>query len=46
MAEKNVKIEEIDMEWIQLIIEAKNLGLNKEEIREFLHYHGAKEFLI
>ncbi len=26
----------IDQEWVQLIIEAKNFGLTKEEIRDFL----------
>lgn len=46
MSEQNVKIEGIDMEWLQLIMEAKNLGLEKEEIIEFLHNNGAKEVLI
>ncbi|MBT2688466.1 anti-repressor SinI family protein [Bacillus sp. ISL-47] len=35
----------IDMEWMELILEAKNLGLEKEEIREFLHKNEAKEVL-
>ncbi|MCS0824396.1 anti-repressor SinI family protein [Cytobacillus firmus] len=46
MTEQNVKIEEIDLEWMQLIMEAKNLGLQKEEIREFLHNNRTKEVLI
>ncbi|MCS0790858.1 anti-repressor SinI family protein [Cytobacillus firmus] len=46
MTEQNVKIEGIDLEWLQLIMEAKNLGLQKEEIREFLHNNRAKEVLI
>lgn len=46
LKEQNVKIEEIDLEWLQLIMEAKNLGLQKEEIREFLHNNRAKEVLI
>ena len=46
MAEKNIKVEEIDLEWLQLIMEAKNLGLQKEEIREFLHNNRAKEVLM
>jgi antagonist of SinR len=46
LAEKNIKVEEIDLEWLQLIMEAKNLGLQKEEIREFLHNNRAKEVLM
>lgn len=46
MTEQNVKIEGIDLEWLQLIMEAKNLGLQKEEIREFLHNNKAKELLM
>ncbi|MCC3649347.1 anti-repressor SinI family protein [Cytobacillus oceanisediminis] len=46
MAEQNVKVDEIDLEWLQLIMKARNLGLQKEEIREFLHNNRAKEVLI
>ncbi|KAF0820621.1 MULTISPECIES: anti-repressor SinI family protein [unclassified Cytobacillus] len=46
MAEKNIKVEEVDLEWLQLIMEAKNLGLQKEEIREFLHNNRAQEVLM
>jgi antagonist of SinR len=46
LAEQSVKIEGIDVEWLQLIMEAKNLGLEKEEIRKFLHNNGAKAVLI
>lgn len=31
-----VTLEELDYEWMMLIIEAKKLGLEKEEIRRFL----------
>ena len=27
---------ELDMEWFELILEARNLGINIEEIKEFL----------
>ena len=27
---------ELDIEWLQLIMEAKNIGIKKEEIRQFL----------
>lgn len=30
-------MEELDMEWMKLILEALEMGLNKEEIRDFLH---------
>lgn len=46
LTEQNVKVKGIDLEWLQLIMEAKNLGLQKEEIREFLHNNRAKEVLI
>lgn len=46
LTEQNVKVEGIDLEWLELIMEAKNLGLQKEEIREFLHNNRAKEVLI
>lgn len=33
-------VEELDAEWMKLILEALEMGLNKEEIREFLNYKG------
>ena len=33
--ENNIKTEP-DVEWIQLVLEAKNLGIEKEEIQSFL----------
>mgnify|MGYP000952655472 CR=1 FL=1 len=36
MEEVESKEQQLDLEWIQLIKEAKNLGIEKEEIREFL----------
>lgn len=35
-AKKIDKFEEIDIEWLHLIIEAKKMGLSTQEIREFL----------
>ena len=32
----NLFKEELDAEWIQLISEAKNLGMNLQEVREFI----------
>ncbi|MCQ6275200.1 anti-repressor SinI family protein [Bacillus sp. V3B] len=36
MVEKKEKNKGFDIEWIQLILEAKNLGIKKEEIQTFL----------
>jgi len=38
--------EVIDAEWLALILEAKNMGLSKESVREFLHENELKEVLI
>lgn len=35
--------EVVDAEWIQLIMEAKNMGLDQSEIRAFLQCHLEKE---
>lgn len=29
----------LDKEWVELILEAKQLGMTKEEISNFLHLH-------
>ncbi|MCM3361145.1 anti-repressor SinI family protein [Niallia sp. Sow4_A1] len=36
--------EELDSEWIQLINEAKNIGMNLQEVRAFLR--SEKDYLI
>ena len=36
--------EELDSEWIQLINEAKDTGMNLQEVREFLR--SEKDYLI
>ncbi|WP_083496912.1 anti-repressor SinI family protein [Brevibacillus choshinensis] len=36
MFAKEFGTEEIDYEWKELIVEAKNLGISKEDIRNFL----------
>jgi antagonist of SinR len=35
-------IGELDVEWIQLILEALEMGIDKEDIREFLTEKKAK----
>lgn len=36
--------EKLDSEWIQLIMEAKNMGIDMNEVREFLEKRGEVEF--
>ena len=36
-------IEVMDQEWVQLILEAKQLGIAKEEVREFFINKKVKE---
>jgi hypothetical protein len=36
----------VDHEWVKLILEAKKLGIAKEEIRIFLGGHKANEIVI
>lgn len=40
MIKEKAILEELDTEWMQLILEALELGLKKEEIREFLTNHN------
>lgn len=37
MIKQKEVIEELDIEWMKLIIEALEMGMTKEEIREFLN---------
>lgn len=39
----NGEIEIIDKEWLELILEAKNLGLSLEEVSNFLNGNNQKE---
>lgn len=39
----NGEVEIIDAEWIELILEAKNLGLSLEEVSNFLSGNMLKE---
>jgi XRE family transcriptional regulator, master regulator for biofilm formation len=36
--------EKLDPEWAELILQAKNEGINKEEVRNFLAYESWKYF--
>ncbi|MFD2445085.1 DNA-binding anti-repressor SinI [Bacillus sp. CGMCC 1.16607] len=39
-------LKDLDKEWVQLIMEAKQLGMDLSTIREFLHGNEIKELLI
>jgi DNA-binding transcriptional MerR regulator len=39
-------IDVMDEEWMALILEAKELGITKETIRDFLNQNGVQEFLV
>lgn len=39
MIETREIISGLDIEWMQLILEAKKIGLEKEVVREFLEKH-------
>jgi XRE family transcriptional regulator, master regulator for biofilm formation len=34
----NIQMESLDPEWVELVSQAKELGIHKEDIREFLAY--------
>ncbi len=46
VVEMKVTVREMDTEWLKLIIEAKKMGLKKEEIRDFLVNSGVKEIVL
>lgn len=46
MFKTKVNIKALDYEWIQLILEAKKLGIEKEKIREFLKREGLKKLVL
>jgi hypothetical protein len=37
MAPTLVDVKELDIEWVELILEAKNLGISYEEIKEYIN---------
>ncbi|WP_233713637.1 DNA-binding anti-repressor SinI [Lederbergia citri] len=45
MGEEKDYINEMDKEWLTLILEAKNLGFKKEEIRDFFRKKEIKELI-
>lgn len=43
ITEKEVEV--IDQEWMTLILEAKELGLSIEEVRDFFNHHGGLKLI-
>ncbi|WNS76389.1 anti-repressor SinI family protein [Bacillus sp. DTU_2020_1000418_1_SI_GHA_SEK_038] len=43
MGKTRVQLELLDSEWMELIVKAKQMGIEKEEIREFLLKNGVKK---
>jgi XRE family transcriptional regulator, master regulator for biofilm formation len=41
----NIQVELLDPEWVELVSEAKDIGIDKEEIRAFLAYEAWKHSL-
>jgi XRE family transcriptional regulator, master regulator for biofilm formation len=41
----NIQVELLDPEWVELVSEAKNIGIDKDEIRAFLAYEAWKHSL-
>lgn len=37
MIEEKIMVEELDTEWIQLMKEAKSIGLEIQDVRNFIH---------
>ncbi|MBW8350138.1 anti-repressor SinI family protein [Bacillus sp. IITD106] len=45
LGEEKEYIIEMDQEWLTLILEAKNMGFKKEEIRDFFRTKELKELI-
>jgi XRE family transcriptional regulator, master regulator for biofilm formation len=41
----NIQVELLDPEWVELVSEAKDIGIDKDEIRAFLAYEAWKHSL-
>ncbi|MDQ0200613.1 anti-repressor SinI family protein [Neobacillus ginsengisoli] len=46
VVETERKVERMDEDWVALILEAKELGITKESVRDFLKQKDVKERLI
>jgi XRE family transcriptional regulator, master regulator for biofilm formation len=41
----SIQVELLDPEWVELVTQAKEMGINKEEVRAFLAYEAWKHSL-
>ncbi len=39
----NLEADTLDQEWMELVIQAKEMGINQEEIRTFIRYESWKQ---
>ncbi|MCQ6268032.1 helix-turn-helix domain-containing protein [Fictibacillus sp. WQ 8-8] len=39
----NLEADPLDQEWMELVIQAKEMGINQEEIRTFIRYESWKQ---
>ncbi|WP_442598062.1 anti-repressor SinI family protein [Neobacillus sp. D3-1R] len=46
MSRKLDCVNELDKEWLQLILEAKSMGMDLNTIRDFLHVNSVKELVV
>ncbi len=46
VVEVKVTVGEMDTEWLELIIEAKKMGIKQDEIREFFMNSGVTEIVL
>jgi hypothetical protein len=46
MLTEEIMADGVDTEWLALIVEAKELGLTRELVREFLQRNEVKEVLV
>jgi hypothetical protein len=46
VVETERKVERMDEDWVALILEAKELGITKESVQDFLKQKDVKERLI
>ncbi|MEH7121926.1 anti-repressor SinI family protein [Bacillus sp. JJ1773] len=46
MGKTRVQMELLDSEWMNLIMKAKQMGIEKEEIREFLLKNGVEKLTL
>lgn len=46
MENKGILVNGLDEEWLELIFEARNLGISKETVRDFLNQREVRELVM